>query len=115
MSFRKHLVVTAIMVFVAAFAFAHAADAARLKLLNNTASDIHAIYISDSNTNNWEENIIEGYMLPSGNELDIEIPGTYKNFDLRVEDEDGNSENYQAFPGKTKQIILNGAGESEYQ
>ena len=97
------------------FAFTQTgAEAATLKLVNQTASEIHAIYISDSGTDNWEENIIDGYMLPSRNQVDIQIP-KYKNFDLRVEDNKGNSEDYTGFPGNTRQIILKGGGDSEYR
>lgn len=111
----KRLVALTLMAFVAFFVFTGLAQAAALKLSNKSASDIHAIYISDSGTNDWEENIIEGYILPSGNEVDIQITGSYKFFDLRVEDGDGNSEEYDKFPGKTRQITLRGGGDSEYR
>ena len=100
--------------FVLAFSLA-SAQAAVLKLTNKSASEIHAIYISASGTDEWEENIIEGAMLPPGNVLDIEIPAYDKGFDLMVEDEEGNSEDYRGFPAKTKQIVLKGGGESEYK
>lgn len=103
------------MALVAVFAFALTAQAAKLTIINKTASEIHAIYISDSNSTNWEENVIDGYLLPSGNRLDIQITGSYKQFDLRVEDEEGNYEEYSNFPGKTREITLRGEGDSEYR
>ena len=90
------------------------AQAGILKLANKSASEIHAIYISDSNTDDWEENIIEGYMLPPGNVVDVEIPA-YKSFDLLVEDDDGNNEDYRGFPGNTREITIQGGGRSTYR
>lgn len=114
MLFKKSVMLMVIMLFVAAFAYTPEAEAATLKVTNNSASEIHAIYISGSGTDDWEENIIDGYMLPSGNEVDIQVPN-YRSFDLRVEDEDGNYEDYHDFPGKTRHIVLQGGGDSEYQ
>ena len=85
-----------------------------LKLENASSSEIHAIYISDGRASNWEENIIDGYMLPPGKTVDIEIP-SYRTFDLRVEDETGDHEDYADFPGKTRYIKLKGNGQSEYR
>ena len=93
---------------------AASAEAATLTLINQSASEIHAIYISDSGTDDWEENVLEGYMLPPGNQLDIQIP-SYRGFDLLLEDECGNSEDYRDFPGGTRQITIMGGGQSRYQ
>ena len=90
------------------------AQAAMLKLENASSSEIHAIYISDSGSANWEENIIDGYLLPPGNAVDIQIP-SYKSFDLRVEDEAGNYEDYSDFPGRTRYIKIQGGGQSSYR
>lgn len=113
MSFPRLLALVALVALTLSPLSAEAASA--LKIVNGTASEIHAIYISDSGTDSWEENIISGYMLPPGNEVDIQINGSYGQFDLRVEDGDGNYEEYTNFPGNTSQIILNGGGDSEYQ
>ena len=90
------------------------AEAATITLVNKSASEIHAIYISDSGSNDWEENVIEGYMLPSGNQLNIQIPA-YRSFDIRVEDRNGNYEDYHEFPGNTRQITIMGGGQSQYR
>jgi len=111
---KKNIVMT-LVALAMVFAFGLSAEASTLTIQNTSASDIYAIYISDSGTNEWEENIIEGNYLPSGNELKITINGSYNKFDLRVEDGDGNSEDYTEFPGKTSVITLSGGGESEYK
>jgi len=86
-----------------------------LTLVNATSSQISAIYISDSGTDDWEENIIEGYILPPGNKIDVQIQGSYQNFDLRIESTDGGEEDYIKFPGKTTYIEFKGAGNSNYR
>ena len=90
------------------------ARAANLRLENASSSEIHAIYISDGRASNWEENVIDGYLLPSGGTVDIQIP-SYRTFDLRVEDEEGNYEDYADFPGKTRYIKIKGNNQSEYR
>lgn len=114
MLLRKNMMFMVIVVFVAAFAYAPEAKAAKLRLTNKSASEIHAIYISDGGASDWEENIIDGYRLPSGNTVDIQIP-KYGTFDLRVEDDEGNHEIYYDFPGKTTEIVLKGNNDSEYR
>ncbi|MDR2488177.1 MAG: hypothetical protein LBD42_01545 [Desulfovibrio sp.] len=108
-----------LLAFMAGFIFfafsPSAAQAGSLNLVNQSASDIHAIYICDSGADNWEENLIAGYKFPSGNQLTIQIQGSYRSFDLRVEDGEGNSEDYFDFPGNTKSIVIKGGGDSEYQ
>lgn len=89
------------------------AQAGVVKIINKTTSEIHAIYISSSSAQTWEENIIEGSYLPPGHELDIKIPN-YKAFDLRIEDDEENYEDYTDFPGSTKEIELHGGGDASY-
>ena len=105
--------------FVAGFLFfavpPPAAHAGSITIVNQSASNLNAIYISDSGEGDWEENIIEGLTLPSGNELEVQINGSYSKFDLRVEAAGGGEEDYYEFPGKTRRIIIKGGGNSEYQ
>ena len=96
-------------------AFGAAASAQTLTIINSISSDITAIYISSSATDNWEENIIpDGYVLPSGNQIDVQINGQYDQFDLRVEAGDA-SEDYTGYPGNTTAIEIQGAGNTQYQ
>ena len=116
MLFRKANVMIVALAIVAICAFAASnAEAASLRILNNSASDLHAIYLSSSGSNDWEENVIEGKYLPSGNKLTINVRVKYQQFDLRVEDKDGNYEDYFEFPGNTRAIVIHGGGECEYE
>jgi hypothetical protein len=112
-TFQKGLLLLAAFT---AFAFAPlAAEAGTLTLVNASASQLNAIYISDSGADEWEENLIQGYVLPSGNELSIQIQGSYSKFDLRIEAAGGGEEDYYEFPGNTRRIVIKGGGDSEYQ
>ncbi len=91
------------------FAFAQ-----NLLLVNATSSDLNAIYISSSDENEWEENLIEGSILPSGNQVTVTIDGQYNKFDLMIESTDGGQEDYRNFPGTTSKIVLQGAGKADY-
>ncbi len=99
-----------------AMMFSFGAYAGTLTLVNGSASDLSAIYISDSGTSSWEENLIpEGSVLPAGNYIDVDIQGSYNKFDLRIESTEGGYEDYFDFPGNASKITLKGGGQSEYQ
>lgn len=115
MRVKKYHAMLVLLAFAVVIAMGSTAGAATLKIINKSASEIHGIYISDSRTNDWEENIIEGYYLPSGDQLDVQVTGSYRSFDLRVEDEEGNYEEYTGFPGKTRAIEIHGGGDSKYR
>lgn len=42
-------------------------------LINSSNSDVVAFHVSHAGTGSWEENLIAGGFLPSGNELGIQI------------------------------------------
>lgn len=90
------------------------ASAATFTLINGTSSEISEVYISSSGADNWEENVIDGYVLPSGNQVNINIPN-YQTFDLLIRSSDGGEEDYREFPGNVSSITLEGAGNSSYQ
>ncbi len=94
-------------------AFATVSANADILIQNLTSSEISGIYISDASSDDWEENLIEGYVLPPGNEITITVNGQYDKFDMRVESTEGGSEDYLGFPGSVYQISLQGAGKSE--
>jgi len=116
MLFRKTgMMIAALVVFAICTLTVSVAEAANLRIINRSGSDIHAIYISSSGSRDWEENIIEGEYLPSGNEFTIDVRANYRFFDLRVEDRSGNSVDYFEFPGRTRVITIRRGGQSEYE
>ena len=88
---------------------------ANFDLINNTSSVINAVYLSDSATDDWEENMIEGQVLNPGETMEMVVEVKYDKFDLRVESTEGGSEDYFEFPGNVSTIQLNGAGKSQYK
>jgi hypothetical protein len=62
-------------------------------LVNETGVEIHKVYISPHDSNDWEEDILGKDTLPSGESVDIKFNRSEKdaNWDLRVEDSKGNA------------------------
>jgi hypothetical protein len=62
-------------------------------LVNDTGVEIHKVYISPHDSNDWEEDILGKDTLPSGQSVDIKFHRNEKaaNWDLRVEDSKGNA------------------------
>ncbi|GAB6042424.1 hypothetical protein [Endothiovibrio diazotrophicus] len=63
------------LLFAAALLSATAARAEDLQfqLRNQTSTEIVALQVSTVHTDSWEENLIAGYVLPAGNEMDVVI------------------------------------------
>ena len=95
-------------------AFASSAYAKTLSIVNGSASTLTGIYISDSGTDDWEENILAGQKLKPGEQFDIDMQVSYKKFDMRVEAGSA-SEDYFEYPGSTKKITIHGGGDSDYE
>jgi hypothetical protein len=62
-------------------------------LVNDTGVEIHKVYISPHDSNDWEEDILGKDTLPSGQSVDIKFHRNEKAamWDLRVEDSKGNA------------------------
>ncbi len=60
-------------------------------LVNKTGVDIHAIYISPSDVNEWQEDVLDFDVLSDGETLKVQfdIAESVEMWDLKVEDEDG--------------------------
>jgi hypothetical protein len=94
------------------FAFTANAD---IDVINSTSSVINAIYISDSEVDDWEENVIEGEVINPGETLHVKVNIEFDKFDLRVESTEGGYEDYFDFPGNATVINLKGNGQSQYK
>ena len=90
---RSLLVVVALLAVVLATAAVGAKGAQDFTLINKTGVEIHAVYVSPHDADDWEENILEEDTLPAGESIDVSFDRseTAKMWDLRVEDKDGNS------------------------
>jgi uncharacterized lipoprotein len=69
------------------------AGAQDFSLINKTGVEIHKVYISPHDKDDWEEDILGKDTLPSGDSVDIKFhrSETAEMWDLRVEDSKGNA------------------------
>lgn len=72
---------------------ARAEGAQDFLLDNQTGVDIHHLYVSPSDTNDWEEDLLDGKVLVNDTDVHISFhPKTEAaHWDLRVDDKDGNA------------------------
>lgn len=63
-----------------------------MNVVNNTGIDIYALYASESNVDNWEEDLLDENILYAGEQFDIEFIITEDNldWDFAIEDMEGN-------------------------
>lgn len=87
---------------------------ASFNLTNGTSSTINSLYVSSASTESWEEELLGGQTIGSGETVQVTAPD-YSKFDLMVTSTDGGEEIYYDFPGGVSSITLNGGGQANYQ
>ena len=98
------------------FVFSVAAEAGVITITNRCGDDIYYLYLSDSGTNNWEEDILGASdVLENRATLRVNVKGSFRQFDLRAEDDDGNYLEWYRFPGNTTRITLNADGTATHE
>lgn len=103
------------VLLAASCAFAGAQD---FVLVNKTGVEIYAVYIAPSDSEDWEEDVLNVETLPSGNSVKIRFaPGAdVEYWDIRVEDSDGNAlEWYEFNLLEISRITLLKNGEAQYE
>ena len=87
------------VLLASAAAFAGAQD---FVLVNKTGVEINAVYVSPSKRNDWEEDILGDDTLPDGESVEITFDRgeNASMWDLRIEDSDGNSIEWENIPLK---------------
>jgi hypothetical protein len=78
------------LLFVSLSAFAQD----RVRILNNTGYTVYYVYISQTATSSWEEDVLGSDVLMNGNYVDVRLsyPLTVTNrYDIRLKDSDGDS------------------------
>jgi len=88
---QKLVAVVAISFLVASIALAQGKQ--DFTLHNNTGVEIHKLHISPHDVNDWEEDILGKDTLPDGESVEIHFSRkeTAKLWDLKIEDKEGNS------------------------
>ncbi|MDR2523553.1 MAG: hypothetical protein LBC93_07650 [Synergistaceae bacterium] len=108
---KGSIVLTA--VFILLFA-SLAAEAGIIRIKNNTGVEIVELYISDSGTNDWEEDVLGSDTLSQGETLNLTVNGSYRKFDLRITDGE-NALDFFGLDGSATSIVLNSDGTASYQ
>ena len=90
---RLFLVFAAIVALAGMSGTLNAQGAQDFTLINKTGVVIHKVFISPHTTDNWEENILDKDTLKDGEKVEITFDREEKAdmWDLRVEDSQGNS------------------------
>jgi hypothetical protein len=66
---------------------------------NLTVNPVYELYVSSSNTDAWEEDLLEENILPGGQSVDIDFDGDYNSclFDIQAVFEDGSYQEEYGF------------------
>jgi hypothetical protein len=81
----KKYALTAVLIFV--LAVCAAADGPAVTVVNGTGYDIYFLYISKSDTEDWEEDVLGDDILEDGDSVRITLPSAGL-WDIMAEDED---------------------------
>lgn len=109
------LLLSALILLAAAPAHAGPQD---FTLVNGSASLLCYVYISPSNSSDWEEDVLGAdQCLEPGESIDIAFDaGSQAKWDLRVEDDKKNYEDYRGFNlMQISRITIQGGGKATYQ
>jgi len=104
-----------LLLAVALVFFSFAAEASVITITNRTGDDIYYLYMSDSGTGEWEEDVLGDNTLEDGESLRINAQGSVDEFDLRAEDDEGNYLEWYGFPGDVTRITLDADGTAQYR
>jgi hypothetical protein len=87
------LKVTLAAAFALGFSTAAYAQDLSFVLKNQTSSEVTALQISTVSSESWEENLIAGYVLPAGNQVDVSIAdgASVCEYDIKVTFGDGST------------------------
>lgn len=113
----KHLLIALVAVCVMAFASTAgaadqtAADQAgkKVSVVNNSEVDIYTLYVSPTNTKDWQANLLEEKTLPNGDKVDVLITRTEnaEAWDIKVTNKAGEEMTWIGVPvNKAGQITL---------
>lgn len=91
-------------------------------LVNDTEYDIHEVYVSESDNDDWEEDILGDNILRAGERLNIDFSTNSRKryWDIKTVDEEGDEEIYERFDlSRVRKVIVfyneDGEAEAEYQ
>lgn len=106
---KRLLLVFSLMCVLGFAGQASAALQKKINIFNGAQVEIDTLYISPTNANDWEENILKEETLPNGDKADIEISRTEnaEAWDIKVTNKKGESMTWIGVPlNKSGQITL---------
>lgn len=91
MNFKAPIRLLTLLILLVTFQTALAGEQ-DFQLFNRTGVDIHAVYISPTGVDDWEEDILGADVLLAGADIDITFDRDEEPdfWDIRVEDDEGN-------------------------
>ena len=81
----------------------------KINIFNGAQYDIYTLYLSPTNANDWEENLLKQETLPNGDKVDVEVSRTEKAeaWDVKVTNKAGETMTWIGVPlNKAGQITL---------
>ena len=81
----------------------------KINIFNGAQYDIYTLYLSPTNANDWEENLLKEETLPNGDTVDLEVSRTEKAeaWDIKVTNTAGETMTWVGVPlNKAGQITL---------
>lgn len=105
----KRLLIALVLTGTLAFAGQAMALQKKVNIFNGAEYDIYTLYLSPTNANQWEENLLKEETLPNGDKVDLEVSRTEKAeaWDIKVTNKAGQSMTWIGVPlNKAGQITL---------
>jgi hypothetical protein len=96
----------AVLAAMLVLAFSAAAFAGTIQIVNATGFTLQEIYVSDSGTEDWEEDVLGGDVLEDGVTLNLQVNGSYEYFDLAAVDGEDNQASWTGLPGNARKITI---------
>ena len=89
----KRLLIALVLTGTLAFAGQAMALQKKVNIFNGAEYDIYTLYLSPTNANQWEENLLKEETLPNGDKVDLEVSRTEKAeaWDIKVTNKAGQS------------------------
>lgn len=81
----------------------------KINIFNGAQYDIYTLYLSPTNANQWEENVLKQGTLPNGDKVDVEVSRTEdaEAWDIKVTNKAGETMTWVGVPlNKAGQITL---------
>lgn len=83
---------------------------------NNTGARMTELYISNADTNSWDDNVLAGKVLAPGDTFQLTFNGRYMMYDLKAVFDNGQQQPYYGINvGKYSYVRLNSGGAESYK